>query len=226
MAMLTYSHRENCLRHVSIVFVLITLAVATACSAPEETSTTTPSAPTTSATATTSSNTAAQADPNTAWAESVCSAAGDVRSSLDAIGGNLELDATASPGALDQVKSTLKAQVAAVRTSMTELGTAIEAIPVDADGATELKSSLDAARSSLDDAVQAVSKGVADATAASNARDFVRAAAQTSQGVKAATSAAEAFRTTAQNAATAAGGELKAAFDSAPSCVVPTASPS
>ena len=47
--MLTYSHRENRLRYVSIVLVLITLAVATACSAPEETSTTTPSAPATSA---------------------------------------------------------------------------------------------------------------------------------------------------------------------------------
>ena len=230
--MLTYSHRENCLRYVSIVFVLITLAVATGCSAPEETSTTTPSAPTTpsaqttSATPTTSSTPAAQADPNTQWAESVCGAARDVRSSLDAIGGNLELDPTASPSAVDQVKATLTAQVAAARTSMTELRTAIEAIPVDAEGATELKSSLDTARSSLDDAVQAVSEGVANATAASNARDFVTAAAQTLQAIKAATLAAEAFRTTAQNAATAAGGELEAAFDSAPSCVMPTASPS
>ncbi len=230
--MLTYSHRENCLRYVSIVFVLITLAVATGCSAPEETSTTTPSAPTTpsaqttSATPTTSSTPAAQADPNTQWAESVCGAARDVRSSLDAIGGNLELDPTASPSAVDQVKATLTAQVAAARTSMTELRTAIEAIPVDAEGATELKSSLDTARSSLDDAVQAVSEGVANATAASSARDFVTAAAQTLQAIKAATLAAEAFRTTAQNAATAAGGELEAAFDSAPSCVMPTASPS
>jgi hypothetical protein len=149
-----------------------------------------------------------------------------VRSSLDAIGGNLEVDATASPGALDQVKATLKAQVAAARTSMTELRTAIEAIPVDAEGATELKRSLDTARSSLDDAVQAVSEGVDNTTAASNARDFVTAAAQTLQAIKAATLAAEAFRTTTQNAATAAGGELEAAFDSAPSCVMPTASPS
>ena len=228
--MLTYSHRKDRLRYVSVVLVLITLAVATACSAPEETSTTTPSAPTTSATPTsatpTSSTPSAQADPNTQWAESVCSAARDVRSSLDAIGGNLELDATASPSALDQVKTTLKAQVAAARTSMTELRTAIEAIPVDAEGATELKRSLDTARSSLDDAVQAVSEGVDNTTAASNARDFVTAAAQTLQAIKAATLAAEAFRTTAQNAATAAGGELEAAFDSAPSCVMPTASPS
>jgi hypothetical protein len=233
--MLTYSRREDYLRYVSIVLVLMMLAVATACSAPDETSTTTPgvttpattspSAPITTASPTTSSPTA-QADPNTQWAESVCSAARDVRSSLDAIGGNLELDATASPSGLDQVRSTLKAQVAAARTSMTELGTAIDAIPVDAEGSAELKSSLDAARSSLDDAVQAVSEGVADATAASNARDFVAAAAQTVEAIKAATLAAEAFRTTARNAATAAGGELEAAFDSAPSCVLPTASPS
>jgi hypothetical protein len=236
--MLTYSRREDRLRHVSIVLVLIMLAVVTACSAPQETSTTSPSAPATSAppatsaaptasiTPTASSTASAPTDPNTQWAESVCSAARDVRSSLDAIGGNLELDPTASPSGLDQVKSTLKAQVAAARTSMTELRTAIEAIPVDAEGAAELKSSLDNARSSLDDAVQAVSEGVADATAASNARDFVTAAAQTLEAIKAATVAAEAFRTTAQNAATAAGGELKAAFDSAPSCTSPTASPS
>ena len=184
--MRTYSHRKSCRHYLSTVLLLITLAVATACSAPDETSTTTPSAPATSATS------AAQADPNTEWAESVCSAARDVRSSLEAIGGNLELDPTASASALDQVKSTLKAQAAAARTSMTELGTAIEAIPVDAEGAAEMKSSLDAARSSLDDAVQAVSDGVADATGARNARDFVTAAAQTAQAVKAATLAAEA----------------------------------
>ena len=47
--MLRYSHREDCLRYVSIVLVLMTLAVATACSAPEETSTTSPSAAATSA---------------------------------------------------------------------------------------------------------------------------------------------------------------------------------
>ena len=196
--MRTYSHRKSCRHWLSGVLLLITLAVATACTAPEETSTTTPSAPASSATS------AAQADPNTEWAESVCSAARDVRSSLDAIGGSLELDPTASSSALDQVKSTLKAQTAAARTSVTELGTAIEAIPVDADGAAEVKSSLDAARSSLDDAVQAVSDGVADATGATNARDFVTAAAQTAQAVKAATLAAEASLTSAQNAATAA----------------------
>lgn len=218
--MRTYSHRKGCRHWLSTVLLLITLAVATACSAPDEASTTTPSAPASSATS------AAQADPDTEWAESVCSAARDVRSSLDAIGGSLELDPTASSSALDQVKSTLKAQTAAARTSVTELGTAIEAIPVDADGAAEVKSSLDAARSSLDDAVQAVSDGVADATGASNARDFVTAAAQTAQAVKAATLAAEASLTSAQNAATAAGGELEAAFDSAPSCVMPTPAPS
>ena len=217
--MRTYSHRKGCRLWLPTVLLLSTLAVATACTAPEETSTTTPSAPTSSATA-------AAANPNTEWAESVCSAARDVRSSLDAIGGSLELDPTASSSALDQVKSTLKAQTAAARTSVTELGTAIEAIPVDADGAAEVKSSLDAARSSLDDAVQAVSDGVADATVASNARDFVTAAAQTAQAVKAATLSAEASLTSAQNAATAAGGELEAAFDSAPSCVMPTPAPS
>jgi hypothetical protein len=109
---------------------------------------------------------------------------------------------------------------------MTELRTAIEAVPVDAEGAAEMKSTLQASRSSLDDAIQAVSDGVDDASAATNARDFVTAAAQTAQAVQAAASAAESFRTTARNAATAAGGELKAAFDSAPSCVMPTASPS
>ena len=207
--MVASTRRENRLRQVSVGFVLLALAVATACSAPDETSTSTPSAPTTSAKPTTSPSPAAQADPNTEWAESVCSAARDVRSSLEAIGGNLGLDPTASASALDQVKSTLKAQVAATRTSMTELETAIEAIPIDAEGAAELKNSLDAARGSLDDAVQAVSEGVNHATAANNARDFVTAAAQTTQAVKEATSAAEASWTTAQNAATAAGGETR-----------------
>ena len=224
--MLTQCHQRGRLRLAPVVVLLLTLAQVTACTAPDETATTTPSAAATSATPTTASSQAIPADPNAEWAESVCSAARDVRSSLEAIGGELKLDPTASTSALDQAKATLKAQVAAARASVTELGTAIEATPEDAEGAAELKSSLDAARSSLDDAVQAVSDGVTDVTEASDARAFVTAAAQTTQAVKAATSAAEASWTTAQNAATAAGGELEAAFDSAPSCATPTATPS
>ena len=97
---------------------------------------------------------------------------------------------------------------------------------MDADGADELKSSLTTSRAALDEAVQAVSAGAADVSKAATAKEFVTAGSQTVQAAKAAKSSAATLLTTAHEAATAAGGELKAAFDSAPSCAQPTESPS
>ncbi len=159
------------------------------------------------------------------WAESVCSGANEVRASLDAIGSGITFNPAADENARQQVKTTLNAQVTAVSTSITALGTAIEAIPVDVDGAEELKSSLTTSRQALDEAVQAVSAAAADVSAATTAKDFVAAGAQTVQAAKAAKSSAATWLTTANKAATTAGGDLKAAFDSAPSCAQPTESP-
>ena len=160
------------------------------------------------------------------WAESVCGAAGGVRSSLDAIGSDVTFNPAADEGAREQVKSTLNAQVAAARTSIAALGTTIQAIPVDADGAEELKETLTSSRQDLDEAIQVVSAGVAATTAATNAKDFVTGGAQTLQAAKTAKASAATFLTTAKAAATEAGGDLAAAFDSAPSCAQPTSSPS
>ena len=211
------------------VAVIVTLLLAsTACSGNQPTTPTattsaaSPSAPTTSAAPSTSA-----ASTNTQWAESVCSAAIGVRRSLDAIGTNLAVKPSAGAGAQEQVKTVLTAQVASARASITELGAAIQSIPVDAQGAAELKSSLTTSRNNVDQAVQAVSTGVDGATAATNAKDFLTATAQTLQAVEAARTATEAFLTTAKGTATTAGGDLKAAFDSAPSCsAVPSPTPS
>ena len=67
------------------------------------------------------------------WAESVCGAAAEVRTTLDAIGSGITFKPAADDSAREQVKTTLNAQVTAVSTSITALGSAIEAIPVDAD---------------------------------------------------------------------------------------------
>jgi hypothetical protein len=174
------------------------------------------------------SSSAPAATPNVnggEWAESVCGAADEVRTTLDAIGSGITFSPAAEESAREQVKTTLNAQVTAVSTAITALGSAVQAIPVDADGADELKSSLTTSRQALDEAVQAVSAGAADVSAATTAKDFVTAGAQTVQAAKTAKGSATTLLTTAHETATTAGGDLKAAFDSAPSCAQPTESP-
>jgi hypothetical protein len=209
-------------RFLATALALMILAIATACGGANESATSTPSPTATSSPspAATPSGIGAQ------WAESVCAAANDVRSSLDAIGSDLTVDVSADASALDQVKAKLRTQAAEARTSITDLRTAIGTIPADAQGAAELKNSLGAARSDLEEKVQTVSEGVAETTAATSVRDFVPAAAQTVEAVREAKLSANAFLTTAKQAASTAGGELKASFDSAQSCVLPTESPS
>jgi hypothetical protein len=214
-----HGRRRTPHRYLVSPLILIVLAIASACAGPDE-------SPTSAQSPTAQSPTVTPSAPGADWAESVCSAANDVRSSLDAIGSNLTIDRSADAGALEQVKTTLNTQVAAARTSVTELRTAIEAVPADKEGAEELKSSLSNARGSLQEDVQAVSASVADAQAATTAQDFVKATAQTLQELETAKSSAEAFVPTAKQAATKAGGDLKAAFDAAPSCGEPSASPS
>jgi hypothetical protein len=209
-------------RSLTTALALVIFAIATACSGANESATSTPSPTATSSPSPTASPSAIGAQ----WAESVCTAANDVRTNLDAIGSDLSIDVSADASALDQVKTKLRTQTDAARTSVTELRTAIETIPADAEGAAELKSSLAEARSDLEKKVQTVSDGVAEATAATSVRDFVPAAAQTVEAVREAKLSAEAFLTTARQAASTAGGELKASFDSARSCVRPTESPS
>jgi uncharacterized phage infection (PIP) family protein YhgE len=209
-------------RSLTIALALMIFAIATACGDANESATSTPSPTATSSPSPTATPSAIGAQ----WAESVCTAANDVRTSLDAIGSDLTIDVSADASALDQVKTKLRTQAAAARTSVTELRTAIETIPADAEGAAELKSSLGEARSDLEEKVQTVSEGVAETTAATNVRDFVPAAAQTVEAVREAKLSAEAFLTTAKQAASTAGGELKASFDSARSCVLPSESPS
>jgi len=185
--------------------------------------------PTPSATSPAATSAAPSATPNAGnagWAESVCGAAVHVRSSLDAIGSNLTFNPAAGKTAREQIENTLTTQVAAARTSISDLGAAIQAIPVDAQGGTELRNSLTASRNSLNDAVQAVSAGVQDVKAAANTKDLLTASAQTLQAVKAAKSSAQAFLTTTKEVTTTAGGQLKAAVDAAPSCARPSSTSS
>ena len=128
-----------CVRHIGwgtrrrgvvpIIVGLLMLVVVTGCGASE---------PGTGRPASSSSSTppATPAAAGGQWAESVCSAADDVRSTLDAVGSGITFSPTAGENAREQVKSTLNAQVAAARTSITALGATLHAIPVDADGRT------------------------------------------------------------------------------------------
>ena len=204
----------------AVAVTVILLLASTACGANPPATTTPTAASSAQPTQTPTTN------ANTHWAESVCSSAAGVRRSLDAIGTNLTVKPSAGAGARDQVKTMLTAQVASARASITDLGAAIQTIPVDAQGAAQLKDSLTASRNDVDQAVQAVSTGVDAASAATNAKDLLTASAQTLQAVQAAKTSTQALLTTAKGTATTAGGELKAAFDSAPSCTGPSSSPS
>ena len=219
---LSNGRRRALHRSVTTALALMTIAIATACGGANESATSTPSPTATSSPSPTATPSAIGAQ----WAESVCTAANDVRTSLDAIGSDLMIDVSADASALDQIKTKLRTQADEARTSVTELRTAIETIPADAEGAAELKSSLAEARSDLEEKVQTVSEGVAETTAATSVRDFVPAAAQTVDAVREAKLSAEGFLTTAKQAATEAGGDLKASFESARSCVLPSPSPS
>ena len=183
--------RRAPLRSLTTAMALMVFVIATACGGANEPATNAPSGTATSSPSPTTTPSAIGAQ----WAESVCTAANDVRSSLDAIGSDLTIDVSADAGALAQVKTKLRTQAAAARTSVTELRTAIETIPADAEKAAELKSSLGEARSDLEAKVQTVSEGVAETTAATSVRDFVPAAAQTVEAVREAKLSAEAFLT-------------------------------
>ena len=152
------------------------------------------------------------------WADSVCTSAASVQSSLDALGSDLTYDPAQGDSAVEQMKATLKGQADQVQASVNQLSTTIAAAPVDAQGSEQLKTELSNADKSFDESVQTAADAVQKAADAQTTKDFVSAAAEALIAVKAADASAESFTTNLTTAASGANSELSAAFSSAPSC--------
>ena len=152
------------------------------------------------------------------WADSVCTSAASVQTSLDALGSDLTYDPAQGDSAVEQMKTTLRSQADQVQASVSQLSTTIAAAPVDAQGSEQVKTELTNAEKSFDESVKSAADAVQKAADAQTTKDFVSAAAEALIAVKAADASAESFTTTLTTAASGANSELSAAFAAAPSC--------
>jgi len=152
------------------------------------------------------------------WADSVCTSAKSVETSLNALGSDLSFDPSQGDSAVDQLKTTLKTQASDVNSAIAELGSAVDAVPVDAEGAEQLKTELTNAEKSFQESVQTAADAVQTAADATTTQDFATASAAALVSVKAAEASAKSFATNLSTATSGASSELKAAFDAAPAC--------
>lgn len=161
-----------------------------------------------------------------AWAESVCTAADNLRTSVSALGSNLTVGPSPSAGALDQLKAQLETQVAAITASVDELATSVAAVPTDLPGAEQAKASLETSANAFKANVQSLTQQAQAFASATTTSQAVLQAAQALGSLQTAVDSAQVLATNVKTVLDQAGGELKAAFASAPSCARLTASPS
>jgi hypothetical protein len=155
----------------------------------------------------------------TAWAGAVCSAADDVESSLDALGTSLQVDLGSGTNLADQVVPQIESQVSVVGDSVSQLATAVAAVPADADPElSEAAADLDADRQALQASVDDLRAAADEVTAASGGAAVVEGvrgvAAQLALVRLDAVTFADSLRTTAEQGSTA----VRAAFVDAPEC--------
>ena len=152
------------------------------------------------------------------WAESVCASTNTVQTSLDDLGADLSFDPAAGDSALEQAKATLTTQATAVKSALTDLGTTIADVPVDVEGAAQVRTELSNAKASFEESAQSVVDGVESAASAETAQEFVRGSALALASLGATQQSAQVFRATISAVTSAASEELSAAFATAPSC--------
>jgi hypothetical protein len=112
---------------------------------------------------------APRATSATVWAGGVCAASRDLRESVRA-GQALQIDPANASTSLDQAKAQVRDRVAAVQQSATALGSALSAVPTDADPAVtaarqQLQADADRAKAAADQLGAAASQ-VAQASSA------------------------------------------------------------
>jgi hypothetical protein len=161
-----------------------------------------------------------------AWAESVCTAADGLRTNISDLGTDLNVQASPSPGALDQVKAQLGSKVAAITASVQDLSTALAAVPTDLPGAEQVKASLDASANALKASVQTLTQQAQAVASASSATEALSLAGPAVGALQTAAGSVQEFATSVKTVTEQASGEVKSAFASAPSCAKLAASPS
>ena len=164
--------------------------------------------------------------PAAAWAESVCTAVDGLRTSVSSVGSNLTVGPSPSAGALDQLKAQLETQVASITASLEELTTTLAAVPIDLPGAEQAKASLETATNTFKASVQALIQQAQALASATTEGQALLLAGQALGAFQAAVAAAQVFAANVETVVDQAGGELEAAFATAPSCTTLATSPS
>lgn len=156
--------------------------------------------------------------PAVVWADGVCIARDGVTAAVGALGRNLSYDVTSDRSALEQIDRQLRIQVLALGQSLDQLGTALQAVPVDFQQANDF---VVAATKAKDDTVEAVTEVGTHLDAMVNADGIVTGVAEAGQALvagKAAFEAGSALVTVVTEGTSTASGQLSEAFSAAPAC--------
>jgi prephenate dehydratase len=156
-----------------------------------------------------------------AWAGGVCEAADALRTSIDDVGSSLEVDITGEGDALEQVRDQLAEQVQVVGQDVTELTSALAAVPTTAEDedVVAARDDLQQSRDDLQAAVDELSASVEVVQDAAGAGELAGALAQATTAFVATRAALTAFADDVQAVSQAGGDAARAAFEQAPSCV-------
>lgn len=158
-----------------------------------------------------------------AWADAVCTSYSDLVTDLGSVTDGLSVD-LGTGDALDQVTTQLRANVADVGTSMSDLVSAIGEAP-DTEEAQALRDTLQSGVAEVTSATQQATDAARRAGGASTALEFAAAAGTTLTATSAAVLAVQAFGADASSAASGAGGALRSAFADTESCAALTDAP-
>jgi hypothetical protein len=171
----------------------------------------------------TAASTAAPAEPMVAWADGVCSASEQLRTTVRDVSAAVPVEVAADTAARDQVRKELSARVTAVGEAARSLGTAVTSLPPDADpSVVAAKNELQAASESTQEAVAGVRSAAAGVTGAANAAAVAAAVPGLRSAVATASAAVAAYGQTLRATLDSAGGAVQQAFGSAPACPAAT----
>lgn len=152
------------------------------------------------------------------WADGVCAARDNLGATVGALGRNLNYDVASDRSAIEQIDRQLRIQLLAVGQASSELGAALQAVPVDFQQANDF---VVTATKAKDDTTGALDQLRTHLDAMVNADSIVSGVAEAGQALVAAKAAFEAGTAlvgVVGDGVSNASGELGAAFDAAPAC--------
>jgi hypothetical protein len=159
------------------------------------------------------------------WADGVCRARQNLNAAVAAFGRNLTYDVTSDRSALDQIDRQVRLQLLSVGQAANDLGTAVQAVPVDFQQANDFVVTVTKAKT---DATQALDATRTHLDAMVHADTIITGVAEAGQALiaaKAAFAAGSTLVSTVTDGVSSAGDQVSAAFDAAPACQDASASP-